>query len=135
MLDFAIAPSVEDFDDAQFPIRLSLGGALYWFLHWYFVRANLEHGSYDFLSQYEDTEVSGYQLIRLRHELECSLLDLSARPSSFPVLTGWTGSEKEEAAEDWRDLEREEASLGIRKLLELIDEARDREMCVVAIGD
>lgn len=135
MLGFAIAPSIDEFDDAQFPIRFSLGGTLYWFLHRYFVHASLNPGSYDFLDQYEDTEVAGYQLIRLRSELESALLDLSARPSSFKILTGWTGTEKKEESEDWKVLDRAEAQLAVSEILKLIDEARDRDLSIIAIGD
>jgi len=42
---------------------------MYWFLHRYFVHADLKPGRFFFLNLYEDTQLNGYQLHRLQTEL------------------------------------------------------------------
>jgi hypothetical protein len=135
MLDIFVAKNLKQIDQEKLPVRMSLGGETYWLLHRYFVHADLNPGSFDFMNMYEDTEINGYQLYRLRTELKDALLDLSARPSKFPVLTGWLGTEKTREAEDWKEIDREEATKVIEGLLSLIDEAIKNESGIVAIGD
>jgi hypothetical protein len=135
MLDIFIAPTLEDIEKERLPVRLSLGGALYWYLHRYFVHADLEPGSYSFLNLYEDTELSGYQLHRLKVELKQALIDLSAQPSVFKVLVGWSGTTKSLEAEEWKDVYRNEAQKTIDKFLGLISEAQHEGKSLWAIGD
>jgi len=135
MLDIFVANTLEQIDREKLPVRMSLGGATYWLLHRYFVHADLNPGSFDFMNMYEDSEINGYQLHRLKTELKEALLDLSARPGNFPVLTGWLGTEKTIGAEDWREVDREEAAGVIEGLLSLIDEAIRDESRLFAIGD
>ena len=135
MLDIFLARYVEDIDRERLPVRLSLGGALYWFLHRYFVHADLEPGSYSFLHPYEDTELNGYQLHRLSTELKQALVDLSAYPESFEVLVGWVGTKKTLESEEWRQVDKPDAYLTINRMLDLIVEAQKKEMSLWAIGD
>jgi hypothetical protein len=135
MLDIFVANSLEQIDREKLPVRMSLGGATYWLLHRYFVHTDLNPGGFDFMNMYEDTEINGYQLHRLKTELKEALRDLSARPSTFPVLTGWLGTEKTRGAEDWREVDREKAARVIESLLSLIDEAIKDGSRLFAIGD
>ncbi len=135
MLDIFLARTMEDIQKERLPVRLSLDGALYWFLNRYFVHASLEPGSYSFLDLYEDTELSGYQLHRLRTELEQALVDLSARPPAFKVLVGWSRTEQSLETEEWRDVNRDEAEETIEQFLELIDEAQQKGLSLWAVGD
>ncbi len=135
MLDIFVSPTIEAIDREKLPIRLSIGGAIYWFLHRYFVHADLEPGNYSFLNQYEDTELNGYQLHRLKNELEEALLEISAKPENFKVLTGWVGKEKSVEAEDWKIVGKNEAESVIRQFLSLIAEAQEKGESLWAIGD
>ena len=135
MLDIFIAPTLEDIEKERLPARLSLGGALYWFLHRYFVHADLEPGSYSFLNLYEDTELNGYQLHRLKAELEQALVDLSAQSSVIKVLVGWSGTVKSLEAEEWKDVVRNEAQETIERFIALISEALQKGQSLWAIGD
>jgi len=135
MLDIFVAKNLEQIEREKLPVRMSLGSAIYWLLHRYFVHADLNPRSFDFMNMYEDTEINGYQLHRLRTELRDALLDLSARPSKFFVLTGWLGTEKTREAEDWIEVDREEATKVIEYLLSLIEEAIRNESGIFAIGD
>ena len=135
MLDIFLARDIEDIDRERLPVRLSLGGALYWFLHRYFVHADLEPGNYSFLNPYEDTQLNGYQLHRLKTELEQALTDLSAYPGTFKVLVGWTGTRQSVESEDWKEVERESAETTIKAFLDLINEAAQKGWSLWAIGD
>lgn len=135
MLDIFIATDIESIERDRLPVRLSLGGELYWFLHRYFVHADLESGSYSFLNPYEDTEINGYQLHRLKTELVQVLVDISAYPETFKVLVGWAGNDKSLESEDWKVLERKVAETTTKELLDLIKEAQQKDLSLWAIGD
>ena len=135
MLDIFLARDIDAIERDKLPVRLSLGGPLYWFLHRYFVHADLEPGSYSFLNLYEDTELNGYQLHRLKAELEQALIDLSAYPETFKVLVGWSGTEKWLESEDWKEIKRKDAETTTNELLDLINEAQKKKLSLWAIGD
>lgn len=135
MLDIFLAHDEEEIEANKLKPRISLGGAIYWFLHRYFVHADLTPGSYSFLNLYEDTEISGYQLQRLKMELEEAQLDLSARETTFKILIGWNGSEKIYTAEDWREVNTQEAKEITNQLLSLINEAQTKNLVLLAFGD
>ena len=135
MLDIFLARDIEDIDREKLPVRLSLGGALYWFLHRYFVQADLEPGNYSFLNLYEDTEMNGYQLHRLKTELDQASIDISTYPETFKVLIGWYGTEKSLESEDWKEVEKKNAQATIKRFLNLIDVAEQKGWSLWAIGD
>jgi hypothetical protein len=120
MLDFYVVSNERDIARDNLRPRVSLEGAPYWFLHRYFVQADLSPGDFSFLNPYEDTELQGYQLHRLKTELEIARLDLSGRSGSFRVLTGWLGEVRSLEAEDWKIVQVEELDQIISQLLELL---------------
>ena len=74
MLDLFVATEEGDIQRLRLQPRVSLAGPTYWFLHRYFVQASLTPGDFSFLNLYEDTELAGYQLQRLRTELQEALV-------------------------------------------------------------
>lgn len=91
MLDFYVVIDEGEIRKLGLKPRVSLDGPLYWFLHRYFVHANLQPSDLSFLTPYEDTAIQGYQLHRLKSELETAYVDISARNGDMPVLVGWLG--------------------------------------------
>jgi hypothetical protein len=102
MLDFYVVASESEIAQSSLRPRVSIGGAAYWFLHRYFVQADLNPGNYSFPNLYEDTELQGCQLHRLQTELELAKSDLSTRVGGVRVLTGWLGETKSLESEDWK---------------------------------
>ena len=135
MLDFFTAVSEKQIQELRLPSRLSLGGPIYWHLHRYFVQAALSPGDFSFLNLYEDTELSGYQLHRLKTELEAALTDLSSRSSSFLVLVGWNGEAKSLESEEWRTVRVADVRDTVQQLLSLASEAEEKGLSLFAVGD
>ena len=135
MLDFFIAADEHQIREANLPRRLSLGGPIYWFLHRYFVQASLDPGDFNFLNPYEDTEIKGYQLHRLATEMKEVLADVASRPSTFSVFVGWSGQDKSEDAEEWKQVEKSEVEQAAQRLRSLAIEAHQKEMILFAVGD
>lgn len=135
MLDLFIATDQAQIDVLKLRPRISLGGPVYWYLHRYFVHADLDPGNYGFLNLYEDTEIDGYQLHRLKAELSEALLDLSAKPTTFEVLIGWHDTTKSVESEHWRTIQVDEVRQTILDLLSLISEAEEKNLALFAIGD
>lgn len=135
MLDFYVISNESEIAQFSLRPRVSVGGATYWFLHRYFVQADLNPGDYSFLNCYEDTELQGYQLHRLKTELELARLDLSTRVGEVRVLTGWLGETKSLKAEDWKMAQTEELTQTVSQLLELVAEAQTQNKLLFAMGD
>jgi hypothetical protein len=135
MLDFFVSTSAEQINKERLPVRLSLGGPAYWFLHRYFVHADLEPGSFSFLNLYEDTEIQGYQLHRLEAELRQASEDIRSKPPVFRVLMGWKGTEKTVESEDWQDVRTVDIEKALNEFLSLIVEAKRTSLSLWAIGD
>ena len=135
MLDLYLAWSEAEIQNSLLQPRLSLGGPVYWFLYRYFTLASLERGDFSFLNLWDDTELNGYQLHRLKSELQGALLDLSARPISFPVLVGWSGQVPCAEVEEWETVSRSQVECTVHALLELIDEAVRSGRTIFAVGD
>ena len=135
MLDFYVVADEGDVRKLGLKPRVSLDGPLYWFLHRYFVHASLQPGDFSFLNPYEDTTIQGYQLHRLRSELEIALVDISARNGSVPVLVGWRGESPTLDSEEWEQVHTDELRQTISQLMELIIEAQTEEKCLYALGD
>jgi len=96
------------------------------------LRGNL---NFSFLNLYEDTELAGYQIHRLKTELHEALIDLSARSNSFPVLVGWNGEVRSVDTEDWRTVERTEVEGKVHELIRALTEAEELGRSVYAVGD
>ena len=135
MLDLFVATEEGDIQRLRLQPRVSLAGPTYWFLHRYFVQASLTPGDFSFLNLYEDTELAGYQLQRLRTELQEALVDLSARPSNFRVLVGWHAAVRSFETEEWRPLDRTSVEGVVREFLAAICEAQESGRSIFAIGD
>jgi hypothetical protein len=135
MLDFYVVMDEGEIVKLGLKPRVSLDGPLYWFLHRYFVHANLQPSDLSFLIPYEDTAVQGYQLHRLKSELETAYVDISARNGDMPVLFGWRGESQTLDAEDWGQVHTDELRQTISQLLELIIEAQSEEKYLYALGD
>ena len=135
MLDFYIAAESDQIREASTARRLSLGGAVYCFLHRYFVQAALDFGDFSFLNPNEDTEIRGYQLRRLASEMGEALADLASRPSNFLVLVGWTSLNKSEATENWKAIANTEVRHAAQLLQSLALEAQRDGLALFAIGD
>lgn len=135
MLDFYIAGEMAEIQRDRMIPRVSLDGAVYWFLHRYFAHANLDPSDFSFLNLYEDTELSGYQIHRLLAELNQALLDLGDRTDDVDVLVGWHGTDKSIESEDWRGASVADVRRAIQSLAETGREALESGKAIYAIGD
>ena len=135
MLDFYVVADESDVRKLGLKPPVSLDGPLYWFLHRYFVHASLEPGDFSFLNPYEDTAIQGYQLHRLKSELETAYVDISARNGGVSVLVGWRGESRTLESEEWGQVHTDELRQAISQLLELVIEAQAEEKCLYALGD
>jgi hypothetical protein len=113
---------------------VSLGAdGYYWFLYRYFEGANLDRRS-ELINLYDDSEIDGYQLHRLEVELESAAENVRSKPDRWGVLTGWN-ARPALANEIWREVERDEMTRLIQKLLWLVEFARDRNLKLICSGD
>lgn len=135
MLDLYLAWSEAEIQSSGLRPRLSLDEPVYWFLYRYFLLASLERDDSSFLNLWDDSELNGYQLHRLKSELQGALLDLSARPMSFPVLVGWSGQVRCTETEQWETVSRSQVERTIHKLLEMLTEAIHSGHSIFAMGD
>ena len=135
MLDLFVASSEEDIQKLRLRPRVSLDGPIYWFLYRYFVQACLKPGDFSFLNFYENTELVGYQLHRLKAELQEALVDLSARSKNFSVLVGWNSEVRSVETEDWRTVDRTKVEKSVHELIWALDEAGKLGHRVYALGD
>lgn len=92
----------------------------YWFLYRYFESANLERHKGELIDLYGGGVIEGYQLHRLRTELEQAMQDVAHKPDSWLVLVGWQGGSVSAVTEDWRKVEKLEVLHLITSLLALI---------------
>ncbi len=92
----------------------------YWFLYRYFESANLERHKGELIDLYGGGVIEGYQLHRLRTELEQAMQDVAHKPDSWLVLVGWQGGSVSAETEDWRKVEKLEVLHLITSLLALI---------------
>lgn len=92
----------------------------YWFLYRYFESANLERHKGELIDLYDGGVIEGYQLHRLRTELEQAMQDVAHKPDSWQVLVGWQGGSVSAETEDWRKVEKLEVLDLINSLLALI---------------
>lgn len=134
MLDLFVAADMAEISELGLTPRFGLGGAAYWFLHRYFVHASLQPGDLSFLDLYHDTFIGGYQLDRLKAELELASLHLSALGDTIRVLFSWSEPVSLET-EIWRETDQAEVKQTIAQLMELITEAQAGGRYLIALGD
>jgi hypothetical protein len=106
----------------------------YWWLYWYFEAANLTR-QYELIDLYGDSELSGYQLERLRRELVEARLDASHRPDEWRVVTGWNGLLVSADTEAVSIVHRTEMLKLIDQLLLLVAVGLEHDLPVICIGD
>jgi hypothetical protein len=106
----------------------------YWFLHRYFEAANIDRRE-ALIDLYTDAEIDGYQLARLKDELKLALVDVANRGDVFRVLVGWKGETKSRETEIRVEIERDKLLALINQLLDLVRDARDRELRLLVVGD
>lgn len=94
-----------------------------WFLYRYFESANLERHKGELIDLYGGGVIEGYQLHRLRSELEQALQDVGHKQESWSVLVGWRGEDISVETEDWRMVDKSEMLRVIRSLLALVKAA------------
>lgn len=115
------------------PVVLDSNG-YYWFLYRYFESANLEQHKGELIDLYGGGVIEGYQLHRLKCELEQALQDVQHRPETWKVLAGWTGTNVSVETEDWKIVEKPEMIRVITALLALVRGASD-SLKLVCDGD
>lgn len=136
MLDFIVSPPEVYGASGKYPVRASIPDeASYAFFFRYFRSAQLDAGHENFLGFWGGTEISGYQLVRLRQVLEEALLDLSARPPRFRVLRGWINPKMAEETEKWEEVGRDDLKEIAHELIAAIDLARATTNHLQALGD
>ena len=114
------------------PILLD-GGAAYWFLYRYFEAANLNREN-ELIDLYGGAVIDGYQLHRLKSELEQALQDIEVKPARWKVLIGWNGEQPTQETEDWREVDRSELFQTVTAILALVRGASS-ELKLVCSGD
>jgi hypothetical protein len=106
----------------------------YWFLYRYFESANLDR-RHELIDLYGGGVIEGYQLHRLRTELELARSDVEAKPDSWNVLVGWTGESASVESEDWRPVTKLKVAEIIRTLLNMIQYSEEHGVKFVSSGD
>jgi hypothetical protein len=106
----------------------------YWFLYRYFEAANIDRRD-ALIDLYGDAEIDGYQLARLKDELKLALTDVTHRRDVFRVLVGWKGDTKSRETEIRVEIERDKLLALIDQLLDLVRDARDRDLRLLVVGD
>lgn len=111
------------------------GDGKYWFLYSYFQAANLPHKEHELIDLYSDSEISGYQLDRLIEKLSEARADTVNKPDRWEVVIGWNDSTISKETELRSSVERVDMIVLIDRLLSLANEARERGLKLVSIGD
>lgn len=133
-LYFHLGPDRATIDAQAIPHRVVLDDWSYAFFSRYFQQAQLDPHDTAFLDQGGETVLSGYQLYRLRVELEGALLDLSARPDTFHILVGWRGVERSQETEIHYRQQRDDLRDEAQQLIALLQDAIDQQQSVVALS-
>jgi len=106
----------------------------YWFLYRYFESANLDR-RHELIDLYGGGVIEGYQLHRLRTELELARSDVEAKPEQWSVLVGWTEESALIETEDWRTVNKSEVNSIIQTLLDMIKYSEAHGAKFVTSGD
>jgi len=107
----------------------------YWWLYRYFEAANLPPRNGELIDLYGDSEISGYQLERLRRELSEARFDAAHRPEEWEVVIGWDGEQICAATESVSVVRRSEMLEIIDELLSLTTSALEHNLPVTCKGD
>jgi hypothetical protein len=125
----AEASSLDRPSDAVEPIMLEDDG-IYFFLVRYFIHVH------DLpIDLYGGGVIEGYQLHRLRQELEQAFQDVQCKPPSWQVLVGWKTEKKSVETEDWQTVEKKDVLAAITSLLALVRCAQTTDLKLVCSGD
>ena len=136
MLDFIVSPPGVYSASGKFPVRASIPDeATFAFFARYFGDTQLATQNDNFLGFWGGTDLSGYQLVRVRQVLEDALSDLSSRPKQFKVLRGWTKPQLSEETEMWEVVDRANLIEIAREIIAAIDLARATTDRIYASGD
>ncbi len=127
-------PSNTQAPDPQHPRMVFESNATYWYLYRHFEAANLDRTN-ELIDLYGGAIIDGYQLHRLRTELEEALVEIENKPESWQVLIGWTSETKSPETEDWRKVERTEVLKTVNQLLELVYASHRTGKKLVSSGD
>ena len=106
----------------------------YWFLYRYFEAANLDH-QHELIDLYGGSPIDGYQIVRLKAELENAKIDAEARPQAWKVLTGWDGEKPSLNTEIWEEADKGKVISIIESLNNMIDECNKNGLVLVCSGD
>lgn len=106
----------------------------YWFLYRYFEAANLDRRD-ELIDLYGGRVIDGYQLHRLRSELEAAKSDVEQQPDTWKVLVGWTGEPVSVDNEDWQTVTRDAVAAVNDALLDMIAYAEKHGFRFVTSGD
>jgi hypothetical protein len=116
------------------PVQLNDDG-YYWYLYRYFEAANLDRRGGELIDLYGGRVIDGYQLHRLKHELEQALEDIANKPEFWLVLAGWRSEVPSFDTENWQEVRQSTMQLLIRAITALIDKAESSELTFVCSGD
>jgi hypothetical protein len=106
----------------------------YWFLYRYFESANLDRRR-ELIDLYGGGVIDGYQLHRLRTELELARSDVESKPNTWSVLVGWDREVASIASEDWRTVDKSTVHMIIQTLLDMIQYSETHGVKFVTSGD
>lgn len=79
--------------------------------------------------------INGYQLHRLRTELEIAKLEVESKPDTWSVLVGWDGELASIETEDWRTANKKTVNSILQTLLDMIEYSKTRGVKFVTSGD
>jgi hypothetical protein len=79
--------------------------------------------------------IDGYQLHRLRIELELARTDVERKPDTWSVLVGWDGEVASIETEDWRTVNKNTVNAIIQTLLDMIQYSETHGVKFVTSGD
>jgi hypothetical protein len=107
---------------------------VYWFLYRYFEAANLDRAT-ELIDLYGGGTIEGYQLHRLRTELEQAHQDVQGKPQSWRVLLGWMSERRSVETEDRQTVQKDDVLRTIGSLLALVNCAESTDLKLVCSGD
>jgi len=106
----------------------------YWFLYRYFESANLDR-RHELIDLYGGGVIAGYQLHRLRTELELALSDVENKPDAWNVLVGWDSEDISKETETWRTVSKNKVRSIIQTLLDMIQYSETYGVKFITSGD
>lgn len=107
---------------------------LYWHLYPYFESAKLP-SIFELVDLYGNSLIEEYEMTRLRQCLLAAKNDLSWRPDSWEMVTGWTGEECRPEAEIKKTVTKAALISKIDALVALIDYCLTGKQKLCVMGD